>query len=699
MQLSILIPSRCERFLKNTVEDIIANSEADTEIIIGLDGKWSEPPIAQHPNVNIIHVPESVGQRGITNLCAKLSHAKFLMKCDAHCSFDKGFDRKMLDAFKVVGDNVTMVPVMRNLWAFDWKCLTKGTMIVTPRGLKPIEEIREGEEIVSGDGKPHKVNAVMSKNADRDIVRVKPYLLPAIEITEDHPVKVYPYEYRKITQPNSHETVIGSKEQWIEAGKLKDGMYKMIFPFSNEENLGTLSDIKNKEQIAKMLGYFMAEGNFYHKNLKGEYMKMTLCLNWDEDCIADEIEKIIGDNFNNRYGKKATVRRFKKIDKRTGYKYMRVNIYSQEATRFIRKFILGENSRNKMFVPDVLGWPKEIQKILLETMIKGDGWVGKCRGNTVTTYTTSSKQLSYQVFTIMLRLGYQPGITEKVNNGTFGVGNLSYDIRAYSNSNGKNCKGVVRGNEYIVSINTVNKVPYIGDVYDLTIDGLPEILTEGGVVHNCYHCGWKKYQGPTPEKCEQCGKTDKIRRKIIWKAKHNPQSWSYCFDSEPHFQYFGGYKDRPETIKQKETGFTETMSLQGSCWMSTKENYWRWDLGGEELGSWGNQGLQVACATWLSEGRVLVNHSTWYAHMFRTQGGDFSFPYPQSGKHVSRTKNRVKDLFWNHKHPTQIKPVSWLVDKFWPVKGWTEADLEKLKEHEKVALTLPTTSGENNYHE
>jgi hypothetical protein len=200
----------------------------------------------------------------------------------------------------------------------------------------------------------------------------------------------------------------------------------------------------------------------------------------------------------------------------------------------------------------------------------------------------------------------------------------------------------------------------------------------------CYHCGWKKYQGPTPTKCEQCGKDDKIRRKMMYVGKHRPQSWSYCFDSEPHFQYFEEYKHRPGVKDNaKATGFSETMSLQGSCFMATKEKYWELDLSGEEFGSWGNQGLQVAAATWLSGGRVLVNHRTWYAHMFRTQGADFSFPYPQSGRGVQKTKKSVKEFFWNMKHPKQIYPVSWLVEKFWPVKGWSDKDLADLKLFER----------------
>src|SRR3989338_4135192 len=114
--LSILIPSRNEMFISRTIEDILANIEADTEIIVVLDGAWADPPIPQNDRVNVIYVPQSIGQRAATNLAAKLSKAKYVMKLDAHCSFDKGFDTKMLEAFKLTGDNVTMVPVMRNLW-------------------------------------------------------------------------------------------------------------------------------------------------------------------------------------------------------------------------------------------------------------------------------------------------------------------------------------------------------------------------------------------------------------------------------------------------------------------------------------------------------------------------------------------------------------------------------------------------------
>lgn len=184
--------------------------------------------------------------------------------------------------------------------------------------------------------------------------------------------------------------------------------------------------------------------------------------------------------------------------------------------------------------------------------------------------------------------------------------------------------------------------------------------------------GHRRYQGPSGP-CNVCGK--ETVRDVVWIAKDSPKSVSFCFDSTPHFQYFGEYSKRPEG----QGDVTESMSLQGSCFMLTREKYWELGICDEAFGSWGSQGIEVAAKTWLSGGRVMVNHKTWYAHMFRTQGGDFSFPYPISGRDQEKAKKHAKDLFFNNKWPLQKKPLSWLVEKFWPVKGWTEVDLSNLK--------------------
>jgi len=193
----------------------------------------------------------------------------------------------------------------------------------------------------------------------------------------------------------------------------------------------------------------------------------------------------------------------------------------------------------------------------------------------------------------------------------------------------------------------------------------------------CRKCRHKIYQGPTPTLCPIC-KNISFRRKMVWIGKKSPQSTSYCFDPEPHFQYFNEFKKRPEG----QGDLTETMSLQGSCFMMTRDKYWKLGICDEKFGSWGSQGIEVAVKTWLSGGKVMCNHKTWYAHLFRTQGKDFGFPYHNPESKVQNAKAYAKDLFFNNKWDKAKKPLSWLVEKFWPIRFWTQEDLDNLKKNE-----------------
>src|SRR5690606_17635243 len=87
--------------------------------------------------------------------------------------------------------------------------------------------------------------------------------------------------------------------------------------------------------------------------------------------------------------------------------------------------------------------------------------------------------------------------------------------------------------------------------------------------------GHRRYQG-TSGVCKECGK--ETVRDIKWIGKKSPRSDSYCFDSEPHFQYFNAYRQRDIYKEQLKTGFTETMSLQGSAFMCTREKYFELNL-------------------------------------------------------------------------------------------------------------------------
>lgn len=198
--------------------------------------------------------------------------------------------------------------------------------------------------------------------------------------------------------------------------------------------------------------------------------------------------------------------------------------------------------------------------------------------------------------------------------------------------------------------------------------------------------GHRRYQG-NGGVCLDCGKETK--KDIVWIPKRNPKSVSFCFDSEPHFQYFGDYTTRQEFKDQGQV--TESMSLQGSCFMLTRDKYWELDICSDKtFGNWGSQGIEVACKTWLSQdsdrNKVMINHNTWYAHLFRTKGGDFGFPYELPGSQVRNARKKAREMFFENKWDKAQRPLSWLVKRFWPVKGWSEQDLANLIQSESKVI-------------
>lgn len=216
----------------------------------------------------------------------------------------------------------------------------------------------------------------------------------------------------------------------------------------------------------------------------------------------------------------------------------------------------------------------------------------------------------------------------------------------------------------------------------------------------CSACGIQIYQGQTPKECATCHSTAPQERVIVWeRRKRRPKgtpeggpegSGSFVrtefwrFDHTLHFQYDNTQGKRPESQGE----LADVMSSIGACWFMRRSRFF--ELGGfdERHGSWGQYGTELACKTWLSGGRQIVNKRTWYAHLFRTQGGDFSFPYALSGKQVDVARKHSRDMWYHNKWEGQIYPLSWMLEKFTPVVGWHVADKADDGEREKRLLEI-----------
>ena len=100
-----------------TVDDLFAKAEGEIEVLVFLDGYKPDPPLQERDNLILIHSRKPLGMRHAINACASVASGTYLMKCDAHCMFDEGFDVKLQDGLE---SDWIVVPRRYSLNPEDW---------------------------------------------------------------------------------------------------------------------------------------------------------------------------------------------------------------------------------------------------------------------------------------------------------------------------------------------------------------------------------------------------------------------------------------------------------------------------------------------------------------------------------------------------------------------------------------------------
>jgi hypothetical protein len=114
--ISILIPARQEEYLNDTIEDVFAHAETEVEVLVGLDG-WTTPLGFPDKNIRVSFSPKPIGQRAMQNTLARMARGNYVMKLDAHCSLQQGFDRILLEH---MDENTVATGCLHRLHTFDW---------------------------------------------------------------------------------------------------------------------------------------------------------------------------------------------------------------------------------------------------------------------------------------------------------------------------------------------------------------------------------------------------------------------------------------------------------------------------------------------------------------------------------------------------------------------------------------------------
>lgn len=120
--LSVIIPSREDSYLKQTVDGLFMAIRGPIEVIVVLDGYWPRKEVLEESKSIVIHQDQK-GMRSAINSGIALAQGEYIMKIDEHCMVEDGFDVKLKADCE---DDWIVVPRRYRLDANNWKIIEDG---------------------------------------------------------------------------------------------------------------------------------------------------------------------------------------------------------------------------------------------------------------------------------------------------------------------------------------------------------------------------------------------------------------------------------------------------------------------------------------------------------------------------------------------------------------------------------------------
>jgi len=401
-------------------------------------------------------------------------------------------------------------------------CFPPGQFVKTPFGYHRIEDVVEGEYVISGNGEIKKVLVTHKRAYKGDLVTLKlSQLTEPISLTGDHKVYVVGgarmyrtrYKYLSMRLNKYNDRLLESKrleEVWkyfpiekLEARKLKKGMSLLYpidtsirditeidlsayitkkWPLHGRKPLISPLQIKVNDNFLKLLGYYIAEGSSHRA-----YIRFSLGNN--EGMFAKEIVDLA----NKIFSLEANVSTRKKT-KKTG---IEISVCNSILANVFEN-LCGKGAENK-HVPFVLQHlPLKKQRVLLMAIYKGDGHKTKIGKNNKTerkNITTISRTLSEQMTDILLRLGFYP--SRFVGKDHYGKNHVHHKT-SFTISWTIDPKVSKHHHKYITNegvsywilpILDVGKRGFKGEVHNLTVEGNHSYVANTFAVANCGEAG------------------------------------------------------------------------------------------------------------------------------------------------------------------------------------------------------------------
>lgn len=385
----------------------------------------------------------------------------------------------VMKIFLKISKNKKGEEIIKNISYQTYGCLPSKEKIVIGGEWVDIDNLKEHDSVLNGDGRKSKVKKRFSRSYNGFLLKFIPFVSPfnSFYTTPEHPILcIQRNQLKKISRHPKcpwlridHNELLSTKPYYQEAGNLKEGDY-LIFSVSQE--------IKNNKTYNKsflrLIGYYLSEG---YLTAKGNVVAFAFHKN--EKHYIDEVKNLIKDIIE----KEAKIRVRNNVAE--------IYVCSRNLANKLLK-IAGKLARKKKLSEDIMLLPPIKQLELIKTYANGDGDRYFRRKTDSVTYrlATASEKLAIQLQEILARNNIFSSIAvrkRKNNHSIEGRRIIGKDLFIISYKKERKHKFVHKTRGYfLVPIRKIERKEYKGKVYNFEVSSEPNsYLVKGFVVHNC----------------------------------------------------------------------------------------------------------------------------------------------------------------------------------------------------------------------
>ena len=354
-------------------------------------------------------------------------------------------------------------------------CFTKNNLVMTEKGLKNINEIKEGEKVLTIDNTFHKVIKTMKRTSD-DIYNLKVYGSPIIEVTGNHPFYVAKRKAERNKYYSGNDRRELTTPTWKDVSDLENGDM-IAFAINQNSILPNLSFVDSKNNdFWWCIGRYLGDGWRSHtirksgKEVGKKIKDIIICCNKNNNETEDIISHLSWCDY--RIANEKTTNKI----------YLKCKGFYDWLDRF------GDYANNKTVPVEVLNLPIEQLRSFIDGYISADGHIDN---NNNISFKTVSKKLAVGMASCVHKVYHRPcsireGLPQrteyiqgrKVNCKQQYLGNFHIDDRLQD-------KSFYKDGYIWCPYQKKEKLSIETEVYNFEVEGNHTYNVNNVIVHNC----------------------------------------------------------------------------------------------------------------------------------------------------------------------------------------------------------------------